>query len=204
MATRITLAAAITAVTALGAGTASASSPAPALKESSLVGDAWVHFPADPQNPYRRFVVNVHGNPWRLDHGKLVVGAATGTVDIDHYAQGEHTWVKLKADYIMAAGPVAVISGLWTDQRDPNKRRATLTFYQSPQGHRFDRVGFSWGIVNEQCQQMGTGPAPFSPAGPGPDGHWLKGYTIKAAPITLPTQFTPPNDPPDCTYDHQP
>ncbi|MCP2335648.1 hypothetical protein [Actinomadura rupiterrae] len=201
MATRTVLAAAVFA-TALSAGTASATEPVP--KESSLVGDAWVHFPADPENPFRRFIVNVHGNPWRIVDGRLVIGAARGTVDIDHYAGGEHTWVKIKADYIMATGPIAVISGLWQDARDPNKQRATLTFYQSPQGHRFDRVGFSWGVVNEQCQQMGTGPAPFSPAAPGPDGHWLKGYTIKPAPIALPTKFLPPKDPSDCKYDHQP
>jgi len=179
-------------------------------KEAHVTGDAWVKFPADREYPYRRFIVDVNGNPWKIVDGKLVMGAARGTVRFDHYSPdvaggpSKHHWGSIKVDYVMATGPVAIVSGINEDpDQEPNMRRANLTFYQSPHGHRFDRMGFSWGVVNPACHQMGTGPAPFSPASAGPDGHWLRGYTVKDAPLPVPATWEgiqPPDNPPNCSF----
>ncbi|MBO2464433.1 hypothetical protein [Actinomadura violacea] len=204
-------AAALVAGGALGGGTAMAQeSGRPALKESHVTGDAWLKYPGDPQTPYRRFIVDAHGGPWKFVDGKMVMGDARGMVRFDHFAPdapggpSTHHWGTIKVDYLMASGPVAVVSGIRQDDEHgipPNQKRANLTFYQSPRGHRYDRMGFSWGLVYPQCQQMGGGPAPFSPASAGPDGRWLKGYTVKAAPMDIPTgQFQPPDNPPDCSF----
>ncbi|GAA0265058.1 hypothetical protein GCM10009527_071450 [Actinomadura nitritigenes] len=204
-------AAALAAAGAVGGGTAMAQETgAPAPRESHVTGDAWLKYPGDPQYPYRRFVVDAHGGPWKFVDGKMVMGAARGTVRFDHFAPdvpggpSTHHWGTIKVDYVMASGPVAVVSGIRQDDEHgipPNEKRANLTFYQSPRGHRFDRMGFSWGLVYPQCQQMGSGPVPFSPAGAGPDGRWLKGYTVKAAPLEIPTgTIQPPDNPPDCSF----
>ncbi|TDB88623.1 hypothetical protein E1264_10820 [Actinomadura sp. KC216] len=209
-------------VTAAGASTVAVASAAAddgappkagaprAAREAHVTGDAWLKYPGDPEYPYRRFIVDAHGGPWKIVGGKMVMGAARGTVKFDHYAPDvpggppKHHWGWIKVDYVMASGPVAVVSGIRQDDAHdipPNQKRANLTFYQSPRGHRFDRMGFSWGVVFPQCQQMGTGPAPFSENSPGPFGKWLKGYTVKDAPLQLPSGgFEPPDSPPDCSF----
>ncbi|QKG22411.1 hypothetical protein [Actinomadura verrucosospora] len=207
-------AAALAAAGALGGGTAMAQEGGrPAIKESHVTGDAWLKYPGDPQTPYRRFIVDAHGGPWKFVNGKMVMGDARGTVRFDHFAPdtpggpSTHHWGTIKVDYLMASGPVAVVSGIRQDDEHgipPNQKRANLTFYQSPRGHRYDRMGFSWGLVFPQCQQMGSGPAPFSPASAGPDGRWMKGYTVKAAPMDLPTgEIQSPDNPPDCSFGHE-
>jgi hypothetical protein len=138
----------------------------------------------------------------------MVFGAARGTVKVNHFSPdkpGEPSkdhWYTIKVDYLMATGPVAVVSGIWQGSDHPaNEKRANLTFYQSPLGHKYDRMGFSWGIVDPRCQQMGNGTAPFSPASSGPYHRWLRGYTVKDAPLPVPTgDFTPPDDPADCSF----
>ncbi|MFI0368951.1 hypothetical protein ACH35V_13795 [Actinomadura sp. 1N219] len=207
-------------VTAAG-GSAAADGGAPAkpagapqaAEEAHVTGDAWLKYPGDPEYPYRRFIVDAHGGPWKLVDGKMVMGAARGTVKFDHYAPdvpggpSKHHWGWIKVDYVMATGPVAVVSGIRqedTHEVPPNQKRANLTFYQSPRGHRFDRMGFSWGVVIPHCQQMGTGPAPFSENSSGPFGKWLKGYTVKDAPLRLPSgDFQPPDMPADCSFADQ-
>ncbi|MDN3359504.1 hypothetical protein [Actinomadura sp. DC4] len=174
---------------------------------ASVTGDAWVRYPGDPEYPYRRFVVDAHGGPWKIVDNRFVMGDAHGTVRFDHYAPDtpggpsvDH-WGTITVDYLMTGGPIAVVSGVRSDDVPANQRRATLTFYMSPQGHRFDRMGFSWGVVDARCQQMGTGPAPFSPASAGPSGRFLKGYTVRDAPLPIPSgEVSPPADPPGCTY----
>ncbi|WUI02709.1 hypothetical protein OHR68_13165 [Spirillospora sp. NBC_00431] len=191
-----------------GGAAARADAPRPA-KEAHVTGDAWLKYPGDPEYPYRRFTVDAHGGPWKFVNGKMVMGAGRGTVKYDHYSPDEpggpskHHWGWIKVDYVMATGPVAVVSGIQQDGENtpPNQKRANLTFYQSPLGHRYDRMGFSWGVVFPQCQQMGGGPAPFNPSSPGPSGKWLKGYTVKDAPLTLPAgELQPPDNPPDCSF----
>ncbi|SFP56460.1 MULTISPECIES: hypothetical protein [Actinomadura] len=196
---------------AIGTGSAMAQdNGARAPKEAHVTGDAWVTFPGDKEYPYRRFIVDAHGGPWKFVDGKMVMGAARGTVKFDHFSPDEpggpsqHHWGEIKVDYVMASGPVAVVSGIRVSgahEVPPNQKRANLTFYQSPRGHKHDRMGFSWGVVFPQCQQMGSGPAPFSPASSGPFGKWLKGYTVKDAPLEIPSGgFQPPDFPPDCSF----
>ncbi|SNR48641.1 hypothetical protein [Actinomadura mexicana] len=195
---------------AVGTGSAMAQDQGPLPKESHVTGDAWVKFPGDSEYPYRRFVVDAHGGPWKFVDGKMVMGAARGTVKFDHYSPDEpggpskHHWGWIKVDYVMASGPVAVVSGIRQDDEHgipPNQKRANLTFYQSPRGHKFDRMGFSWGVVFPQCHQMGEGPAPFSANSSGPFGKWLEGYTVKDAPLDVPTgDFQPPDNPADCSF----
>ncbi|MBO2447246.1 hypothetical protein J4573_09135 [Actinomadura barringtoniae] len=197
--------------TALGADAALASAPQHSAKpdkakESHVTGDAWVNFPGDTEYPYRRFIVDAHGAPWRYEGKKMVMGDAHGTIKINHFSPDKlgrpsvDHWFTVKVDYLMATGPTAVVSGIWQADVPANQKRANLTFYQSPLGHKYDRMGFSWGVVDARCQQMGTGPAPFSPASPGPYDHWLKGYTIKEAPLPIRTDFVPPDAPADCTF----
>ncbi|GLZ09384.1 hypothetical protein Acsp03_68500 [Actinomadura sp. NBRC 104412] len=203
---------ALTCAAAALTGTAWAGSqsspPTKTAKEAHVTGDAWVKYPGDTEHPYRRFVIDAHGRPWKVVDGKVVMGAARGTVHVNHYSPDEpggaskDHWFSIKVDYLMTGGPVAVVSGIRQDTVPANMKRATLTFYQSPLGHRHDRMGFSWGVVHPACHQMGTGPAPFSPAGPGPDGRWLKGYTVKDAPLPIWSDpgIQPPDAPPDCTF----
>ena len=203
-------------ITSSGAAASAAAAPAgvaaPATHRAPpsahVTGDAWVRYPGDLEYPYRRFVVDAHGGPWKIVNNRMVMGDAHGTVRFDHYAPDEpggpsvDHWGSIKVDYLMTGGPIAVVSGLRQDADIPaNQKRATLTFYMSPLGHRYDRMGFSWGVVDARCQQMGTGPAPFSPASASPDGRWLKGYTVKEAPLPIPTgDVEPPAGPPDCSF----
>lgn len=216
---RVLIAATALTLTAAGAGTAWAGShdqAAPAAskaKESHVTGDAWVKTPADRQFPYRRFIVDAHGGPWKIVNKKMVMGDARGTVRFNHYSPDKpggpsrDHWNSIKVDYLMTGGPIAVVSGIQQGNVPANQKRATLTFYKSPLGHRYDRMGFSWGVVNAQCQQMGTGPAPFNPASAGPDGRWLKGYTVKDAPLQVPAEDSGVQrfeDPADCTFGDAP
>ncbi|WP_131737134.1 hypothetical protein [Actinomadura roseirufa] len=193
---------------AAGSGSALADGEDPGpFKEAHVTGDAWLNFPGDTEYPYRRFIVDAHGAPWKFVNGKLVLGAARGTVKFDHYAPdvpggpSKHHWGWIKVDYVMATGPVAIVSGIRQDGAPANEKRANLTFYQSPRGHEFDRAGFSWGVTLPQCQQMGNGPAPFSAASAGPFGKWLRGYTVKDAPLPIPKgAFQPPDLPEDCSF----
>ncbi|WP_157430537.1 hypothetical protein [Actinomadura macra] len=187
-------------------GTGKGKAPAP-VKEAHVTGDAWLKFPADPEYPYRRFIVDAHGAPWKVVNGKIVFGAARGTVKFDHYSPDEpggpskHHWGWIKVDYVMATGPVAIVSGIRQDDVPANEKRANLTFYQSPRGHKWDRAGFSWGVTLAQCQQMGSGPAPHSANSSGPFGKWLAGYTVQDAPLPIPDgEFEQPDFPPDCTF----
>lgn len=201
---------AVTCAAAALTGTAWADSPAKTTKQAHVTGDAWVNYPGDTEYPYRRFVVNAHGQPWKIVDNKVVMGAARGTVHVNHYAPDEpggpsrDHWFSIKVDYLMTGGPIAVVSGVRQDDVPANRKRATLTFYQSPLGHRHDRMGFSWGVVHAACQQMGTGPAPFSPASAGPDGRWLRGYTVRDAPLPIwnDPNIQPPDDPADCTFNN--
>ncbi|MEU5882783.1 hypothetical protein [Spirillospora sp. NPDC047279] len=213
------MAVAITA-TALGAGgaaaqaqpggTTAATATATAqggVKEAHVTGDAWVTFPGDTEYPYRRFIVDAHGNPWKIENNKIVFGAARGTIRFNHYAPDapgqppKDHWGSIKVDYVMATGPVAVVSGIRQDDVPANARRGTLTFYQSPRGHKYDRMGFSWGVVEWRCQHMGAGPAPFSPVSRGPYGRPITGYTVKDAPLPVPQgEFDQPDDPADCSF----
>ncbi|MUN40833.1 hypothetical protein [Actinomadura litoris] len=177
------------------------------VRESHVTGDAWLKFPADPEYPYRRFTVDAHGGPWKMVGGKMVLGAARGTVKYDHYSPDvpggpdKHHYGTIKVDYLMATGPIAIVSGIRQDNVPANERRANFTFYQSPLGHKYDRMGFSWGVTLPQCLQMGSGPAPHSANSSGPFGKWLKGYTVKDAPLELPKgDFQPPDLPQDCSF----
>ncbi|MFG2006356.1 hypothetical protein ACGFNU_45145 [Spirillospora sp. NPDC048911] len=204
--------AAAVAVTALGGGGAVAAAaqaqPATAkVKEAHVTGDAWVNFPGDKEYPYRRFIVDAHGAPWKMVNNKLTFGAARGTIKFDHYSPdvpggpSKHHWGSVKVDYVMATGPVAVVSGIRQDDVPANMRRASLTFYQSPLGHKFDRMGFSWGVVDPRCQPMGTGPAPFSPVSRGPFNGRITGYTVQDAPLPVPDgNFEQPDTPADCSF----
>ncbi len=196
------------AVGALGAGSAAAQDEgAEPVKEAHVTGDAWLKYPGDLEYPYRRFVVDAHGGPWKIVDGKVVFGAARGTVRFDHYSPdvpggpSVHHWGSIKVDYVMAKGPIAIVSGIRQDDVQANEKRANLTFYQSPRGHRYDQAGFSWGVTLAQCQQMGSGPAPFSMNSSGPFGKWLTGYTVKDAPLPVPEgDFQPPDLPEDCKF----
>jgi hypothetical protein len=193
--------------TVLG-GASAARATTPVAAESHVTGDAWLRYPGDLEYPYRRFTVDAHGRPWKIVNHRIVMGDAHGTVRFDHYAPDQpggpsmHHWGSIKVDYLMTGGPVAVVSGIRQDDVPANMKRATLSFYSSPLGHRHDRMGFSWGVVEARCQQMGSGPAPFNPASAGPDGRWLRGYTVKDAPLPIPADgdFEGPPDPADCTF----
>ncbi|MQY04729.1 hypothetical protein [Actinomadura macrotermitis] len=196
---------AVAALTATGDALAEPAAGGGAAQRSHVTGDAWLRYPGDPQYPFRRFVVDAHGGPFKVVDGKITWGAAHGTIRFDHYAPDRpggpsvHHWGSVKVDYVMTGGPVAVVSGLRQDDVPANMRRGTFTFYQDPRGHRYDRMGFSWGLVDPVCQQMGTGPAPFSPASAGPDGRWLKGYTVKDSRFRLPAgDVQQPDEPPNC------
>ncbi|KAB2342150.1 hypothetical protein [Actinomadura rudentiformis] len=176
-------------------------------REAHVTGDAWVNYPGDKEYPHRRFIVDAHGAPWKIVNNKIQFGAARGTIKFNHYAPDEpggpskDHWGSIKVDYVMATGPIAVVSGIRQDDVPANMRRATLTFYQSPLGHKYDRMGFSWGVVDPRCLQMGTGPAPFSPVSRGPHDQRISGYTVKDAPLPVPDgEFEGPDTPADCSF----
>ncbi|MEV5750268.1 hypothetical protein AB0L00_20810 [Actinoallomurus sp. NPDC052308] len=180
-------------------GTASQAAAAPP-KEGHVTGDAWVKYSLDPQNPLRRFVFDAHGNAFRFDGKQMVMGAAHGTVRFDHPVPQpdgtvRHYWGTVRVDYLMTAGPVAVVSG--TSEGvigEPDGTRMAFSVYADPRGHRYDRIGFSWGAVDGRCLHMGLAPAPFTTYASG------KGYRVRHAELpAVPDGAQPPVDPPPCT-----
>jgi hypothetical protein len=169
-------------------------------KEGHVTGDAWVRYSLDPENPLRRFIVDAHGNAFKFVGKKLVFGAARGTVRFDHPIPGpdgvvHHYWGTVNVDYLMTAGPVAVVSGTSKGViGEQDGTRMAFSVYADPRGHRYDRVGFSWGTVDGRCLRMGLAPAPFTTYASG------KGYTVRHAELpAIPQDFEPPADPPPCT-----
>ncbi|WP_155884714.1 hypothetical protein [Actinomadura flavalba] len=181
-------------VLALG-GASAAADRRPPVKEGHVAGDAWVRFSADPQNPLRRFVFDAHGHPFKVAGGKVVFGAARGTVRFDHPEPGgKHNWGTVNVDYVMTGGPVAVVSGTSAGDLWPKGARMTFTVYDDPRGDRHDRVGFSWGVLDHRCTQMDGGPAPFAPYVSG------RGYTVRHAELpTAPEGTQGPDKAPTCT-----
>jgi hypothetical protein len=165
-----------------------------------VTGDAWVRYSLDPGNPLRRFIFDAHGNAFKFVDGKMVLGDAHGTVRFDHPAPDpdgvvrDH-WGTVDVDYVMTGGPVAVVSGTsrgtigW-----PDGTRMAFTVYADPRGHRYDRMGFSWGAVDGRCLRMGMAPAPFTSYVSG------KGYTVRHAELPVPPEdVQAPAEPPACT-----
>ncbi|WP_052593583.1 hypothetical protein [Luteipulveratus mongoliensis] len=168
--------------------------------EGHVTGDAWVRYSVDPQNPLRRFTFDAHGNPYKIENGQIVFGAAHGSVKIDHpepMPDGsiKHHKGSVKVDYVMATGPVAVVSGVVDGGVDfPKGERMSFSVYDDPRGKKFDRMGFSWGVVDGRCHRMGMAPAPFTSYASG------RGYQVKDAPLPYATgDVKPPADPPPCT-----
>jgi hypothetical protein len=134
--------------------------------------------------------------------GRLVMGAAHGTVRFNHPGPDpdgivrDH-WGTVEVDYLMTAGPVAVVSGTSTGGPGwPAGTRLSFSVYDDPRGDRYDRMGFSWGIVDGRCLRMGLAPAPFTTYVSG------RGYTVRAADLPLiASDVRPPVDPPACTGD---
>ncbi|MCO6006856.1 hypothetical protein NE236_17865 [Actinoallomurus purpureus] len=191
-------AAAVGSIVLLTGATAQAAPVSP--KEGHVTGDAWVRFPLDPQNPLRRFIFDAHGNAFRFTGGKMIVGDARGTVRFDHPESDpdgvvRHHWATVKVDYLMTAGPVAVVSGTSKGViGEPDGTRMAFSVYADPRGHRYDRMGFSWGAVDGRCLRMGLAPAPFTTYASG------RGYTVEHAELpAFPPDFQPPADPPPCT-----
>ncbi|KNX39247.1 hypothetical protein VV01_06290 [Luteipulveratus halotolerans] len=167
--------------------------------EGHVTGDAWVKFSVDPQNPLRRFTFDAHGNPYKVADGRIVFGDARGSVSIDHPEPKPdgtvvHHRATVKVDYVMATGPVAVVSGLIDSGSDlPIGERASFTVYDDPRSTRHDRMGFSWGVVDGQCHRAGKAPAPFTSYASGP------GYTVKDAPLPrVPAGAEPQVEPGPC------
>jgi hypothetical protein len=150
-------------------------------QEGHVTGDAWVSFSLDPGNPLRRFVVDAHGNPYKVVGNKVVWGDARGTIKFDHPEPDgnggvKHHWGSIAVDYVMTAGPVAVISGTSTGNiAFPKGMRLSVSVYDDPRGRRFDRLGFSWGVIDPSCVPSGLAPAPFTKYESG------KGYTVRSA-----------------------
>lgn len=164
-----------------------------------VTGDAWVSFSIDPGNPLRRFIFDAHGGPYKVVGGRLVMGDAHGTVRFNHPAPGpdgvvRDNWGSVKVDYLMTAGPVAVVSGTSTGGPGwPAGTRMSFSVYDDPRGDRYDRMGFSWGVVDGRCVRMGLAPAPFTTYKSG------KGYRVRAAELPAITgDVQPPVDPPAC------
>ncbi|MGI5167620.1 hypothetical protein ACQEU3_25040 [Spirillospora sp. CA-253888] len=163
-------------------------------KEGHVTGDAWVRYSVDPQNPLRRFVFDAHGHPFKVADGKIVFGAARGTVRFDHPGPGgEHNWGTVNVDYVMTGGPVAIVSGTSPGGLWPKGARMTFTVYDDPRGDRYDRMGFSWGVVDPRCAQMDGGPAPFTSYVSG------KGYRVRHAELpAVPEGTQGPDKVPTC------
>ncbi|WP_329122993.1 hypothetical protein [Streptomyces sp. NBC_01465] len=171
--------------TLLGAGgSALAAAPqgavdavAAAPKEAHVSGDAWVRFGADPDNPMRRFIFDAYGAPYRVVDGKVVfTRLGHGTVRYFHPkspGSKDGWWGTVKVDYVMTGGPVAVVSGTIVDGPEPVGTRKSFSVYSDPRGHRYDRMGFSWGVVDARCTQNDAAPAPFNSYVSG------RGYTVR-------------------------
>jgi hypothetical protein len=170
-------------------------------KEGHVTGDAWVRYSMDPGNPLRRFIFDAHGNPFKIVNGKVVMGDAHGTVKFNHPGKDsdgvvrDH-WGTVDVDYVMTGGPVAVVSGTSPGSVGwPKGTRMSFTVYADPRGRKYDRMGFSWGVVDGRCHQMGMAPAPFTSYVSG------KGYTVEHAELpVLPENVEGPADPEPCTY----
>lgn len=168
--------------------------------QGHVTGDAWVRYSVDPANPLRRFTFDAHGNPYKIVNGQIVFGAARGSVKIDHPEPMPDGTVKhhkgsVKVDYVMATGPLAVVSGVIDGGADyPIGERVSFSVYDDPRGKKFDRMGFSWGVVDGRCHRVGLAPAPFTSYASG------TGYQVKDAPLPYsPDDVKPPADPPACT-----
>jgi len=209
-ATRLTSTAVALTVTIAGAAllagqvpagaTAPPAAPTARAKEGRVTGDAWVSFSIDPGNPLRRFIFDAHGNPYKFVDGKMVLGDAHGTVRFNHPGPDpdgvvrDH-WGTVDVDYVMTSGPVAVVSGTSTGNiAFPKGVRMSFSVYDDPRGRKFDRMGFSWGVVDGRCHRMGMAPAPFTAYSSG------RGYVVTAAELPpIPANAQPPADPPACT-----
>ena len=168
-------------------------------KIGHVTGDAWVRFSVDPQNPLRRFTFNAHGNPYKVVDGRIVFGDARGSVAIDHPEPKPdgtvvHHRATVKVDYVMTSGPVAVVSGRVDSGKDlPIGQRASFSVYDDPRGSRYDRMGFSWGVVDGQCHRAGMAPAPFTSYAS------ERGYVVKDAPLPqVQAGAKPPVEPGPC------
>jgi hypothetical protein len=177
---RIAAAAAFVLASMATAGGASAAPSAGAVH-----GDAWVDFSIG-REAVRRFTIDAHGNPYKIVDGRMVVGDAHGTVTFDHHMlqgpdAGKDFYGHIDVDYLMTGGPVAVVSGIVREgvSGAPAGSRVSLSVYASPKGHRFDRVGFSWGVVDPRCVPIGLAPAPFAPVVR--FNGFLGGYTVTPA-----------------------
>lgn len=175
---RIAAAAVLGGVALAAGGSALAADGAAAKpRQAHVTGDAWVKFSLDPQNPLRRFVFDAHGAPFKVVDGKLVIGgAAHGTVKYFHPdGKGGGLWGTVKVDYVMTGGPVAVVSGTVAKGPEDKGTRKSFSVYSDPRGHKYDRMGFSWGALDDRCTQQDSAPAPFNSYASG------KGYTVKHA-----------------------
>ena len=179
--------------------TASAESAESRAKEGHVTGDAWVSFSIDEGNPLRRFIFDAHGNPYKFVDGKMIMGDARGTVRFNHPTPGadgvmQDNWGTADVDYVMTSGPVALVSATSRGGHGwPKGARMSFSVYDDPRGDRFDRVGFSWGVVDGQCHRMGMGPAPFTTYSSG------RGYVVKSAPLpAVPANAQGPGEPPAC------
>ena len=163
--------------------------------EGHVTGDAWISFSLDPGNPLRRFIVDAHGNPYKVVGNKLVWGDARGTIRFNHpIPDGEggtkDHWGAIEVDYVMTAGPVAVVSGKSTGNIGfPKGMRLSVSVYDDPRGRRFDRIGFSWGVIDPSCIPLGLAPAPFTTYDSGP------GYAVRSAPLPMPPEGVEAPDP---------
>jgi hypothetical protein len=184
-----------------GAGSSAAEPVAAASgsTEAHVTGDAWVRFSIEPGNPLRRFIVDAHGGPFRVVDGKIVMGDARGTIRMNHPSPDANgvmrdNWGTVAVDYVMTGGPVAVVSGTSTGNAGwPKGTRMSVTVYDDPRGRRFDRIGFSWGVVDGRCHRMGLAPAPFTSYASGP------GYHVRSAELpAIPEDTEGPDDPPAC------
>jgi hypothetical protein len=177
----------------------SPSAPLARAKEGRVTGDAWVSLSIDTGNPLRRFIFDAHGNPYKFVDGKMEWGDAHGTVRFNHPGPDpdgvvrDH-WGTVDVDYVMTSGPVAVVSGTSTGNvAFPKGVRMSFSVYDDPRGRRFDRMGFSWGVVDGRCHRMGMAPAPFTAYSSGP------GYVVTAAELpAVPANAQQPADPPAC------
>jgi hypothetical protein len=190
----------ISATVGLAGGDEPAAAATPTVREAVVRGDAWVDYSLG-REAVRRFTIDVRGNPYEIVNGDMVVGAARGTVTFDHHMlegpdAGKHFYGTIDADYVMTGGPVAVISGTSRDgvAGAPAGSRVAVSVYDSPQGDRFDRIGFSWGAVDPRCVPIGLAPAPFAPV-IRHDGY-RGGFRVKHAELPSTDGFTGEQPPP--------